>query len=396
MQVGLVGAPNSGKSTFLKAASLADVEIGNYPFTTIEANRGIGYVTAPCPCKERDVSCDPQNSECKDGVRLIPVKMLDVAGLVPDAHEGKGLGNQFLDDLREADALIHVLDISGRTNAKGEKTENYDPYKNIKFLEEELNKWFIDIFEREWQKFASEIEIEKQEFEEQLLSRFSGLKINKEDIKEVLRSLDLDPEKPSTWQENDIEKFCKELRERTKPILIAANKIDIPGSDENYEKTKEKTESETMPCCTEAELALREAAQNGLISYVPGQSKFDVLAGENLSKEQNKALDFVKNILDNYGSTGVQRCINTAVFDLLDMIVVYPVENENNLTDKKENVLPDAILIKEGSTTEDLAYKIHTDIGEKFIGAIDCKTKRKVGADQKLEDGDIVKILTSN
>ncbi|MFP4045929.1 MAG: redox-regulated ATPase YchF [Candidatus Aenigmatarchaeota archaeon] len=396
MQVGLVGAPNSGKSTFLKAASLADVEIGNYPFTTIDANRGIGYVTVPCPCRKRNISCDPQNSECKDGTRLVPVKLLDVAGLVPDAHKGKGLGNQFLDDLREADALIHVLDVSGRTNAKGEKTEDYDPKGNIEFLEEELDKWFIDIFEREWQKFASEIEMEHRDFEDQLLSRFSGLKIDKNDIRTVLMDLDLNPEKPSTWNEENREEFCRGLRKRTKPILIAANKIDLPGSEENYERIKEESNSETVACCAEAELALREAAQHGLIDYTPGEKEFEITDEGGLSKKQSKALEFVEKILENYGSTGVQRCLNSAVFDLLDMIVVYPVENEHKLTDKKGNVLPDAILIEKGSTTEDLAYKIHSDIGDKFIGAIDCKTERKIGADHELENGDIVKILTSS
>lgn len=395
MQVGLVGAPNSGKSTFLKASTLTDVEIQSYPFTTVQMNKGVGYVTVDCPCQSLEVCCDPQNSRCVDGTRLVPVKMLDVAGLVPDAHEGRGLGNQFLDDLREADALIHVLDISGRTNAEGEPTQDYDPYKNVEFLERELDFWYRDIFKREWRKFSSEIETQHLDFQEQLLSRFSGLKIGKEDISNVIRELDLNPEKPSDWSGEEIEKFASLLRKKTKPMLIAANKIDLPEAEGKYEDVKERTSLEVIPCCAEAELALREASQNDLIEYTPGSADFEIRKSGKISDEQGEALDFVRKILSKHGSTGVQRCLNRAVFDLLDQIVVYPVEDKTKLTDRHGNVLPDAVLLESGSTTEDLAYKVHTDIGEKFIGAINCKTGRKIGADYKLENGDIVKILTS-
>lgn len=396
MKVGLVGAPNSGKSTFLKASTLADVEIQSYPFTTIDMNKGVGYVTVRCPCQDLDVSCDPQNSRCIDGTRLVPVKMLDVAGLVPDAHRGKGLGNQFLDDLREADALIHVLDISGRTDAEGEPTQDYDPYNNIEFLEKELDFWYKDIFKREWRKFSSEIETEHLDFEEQLLSRFSGLKITKQDISEVVRKLDVNPEKPSKWTEEEIQDFTSLLRKKTKPMLVAANKIDLPGAEEKHEDVKGKTSLDVIPCCAEAELALREASQNNLIGYIPGSSDFEIKEPGKISQDQSEALDFVEDILDKYGSTGVQKCLNKAVFELLDRIVVYPVEDKSKLTDKQGNVLPDAVLLERGSTAEDLAYKVHTDIGEEFIGAIDCKTGRKIGANHELESGDIIKILTQS
>lgn len=396
MQVGLVGAPNSGKSTFLKACTLADVEIQNYPFTTIEANRGVGYVTSECPCVELGVSCNPQNSKCEGGTRLVPVKILDVAGLVPDAHEGKGLGNQFLDDLREADALLHILDISGRTNAKGEQTEGYDPLENVKFLERELDYWYKDIFMREWRKFSSEIETEKKKFEEQLMDRFSGLKIGKEDVKNVIRSLGLDTGKPSKWSEEDIMNFASGLRKRTKPMVIVANKIDLPGAEENYQRIKKEVDMEAVPCCAEAELALREAKKSGVVDYTPGSDSFEITKPDELSDKQKKALEFVRKLMDKFGSTGAQEALNDAVFELLNMIVAYPVESDTNLTDKKGNVLPDAILLERGSTAEDLAYKVHSDIGDKFIGAINCRTDRKVGSDYELEDGDILKILTSS
>ncbi|MFP4117067.1 MAG: redox-regulated ATPase YchF [Candidatus Aenigmatarchaeota archaeon] len=393
MKVGLVGGPNTGKSTFMKACTLADIEINNYPFTTIDANRGIGYVTTECPCKELDVSCDP-NGKCVDGVRFVPVEMLDVAGLVPDAHEGRGLGNQFLDDLREADALIHVLDISGRTDEEGEPTEGYDPYGNIEFLENELDFWYEDIFEREWKKFSSEIEMENKDFEEQLLSRFSGLKITKDDIRKTINNLGLDKDKPSKWSDEDVSSFATELRKLTKPMIIAANKIDLPEAEGNLEELKDKTDMEVVPCCAEAELALRRASEQGKINYIPGEGDFTVPEEEKLTEKEEKGLGSVEKILEKYGSTGIQQTVNRAVFDLLDMIVVYPVENENNYTDQKGNVLPDAILLERGSTAEDLAYQVHSDIGESFIGAIDCKSGRRISADKTLKNGEIVKILT--
>ena len=391
MRAGLVGAPNTGKSTFMKAATLADVEINNYPFTTIKANRGIGYVTTECPCKELDVSCDP-NGNCVEGTRFVPVEMLDVAGLVPEAHKGRGLGNQFLDDLREADVLIHVLDISGRTDSEGEPTEEHDPYENITFLEKELDFWYEDIFKREWNKISSSVEMENKELERQLLSRFSGLKITREDIKKVLRKLGLDGEKPGKWDDEDVRNFATQLRKETKPMVIAANKIDLPEGEENLEELKKRVDMDVVPCCAEAELALRRALEQDKIKYIPGQGSFEVT--DDLSKKQKKGLDFVEKILDNFGSTGVQETINKAIFELLGMIVVYPVENENNYTDKKGNVLPDAILLEKGSTAEDLAYKVHSDIGEDFIGAIDCRSGRKVGADHELKENDIIKIIT--
>lgn len=387
-----MGAPNTGKSTFMKAATLADIEIQNYPFTTIEANRGVGYVTTECPCRETDTTCDP-NGRCVNGTRFIPINMLDVAGLVPDAHKGRGLGNQFLDDLREADVLIHVLDISGRTDSEGEPTENHDPHENISFLEDELDFWYEDIFMREWNKISSSIELEGKDLENQLLDRFSGLKIERKDIKKAMVKLGLDSEKPGSWTEEDIKGFATELRKQTKPMLVAANKIDLPGSEKKLEDLRARTDLDVLPCCAEAELALRKASEVGKVEYIPGRGDFKV-TDENIPKKQKDALDFVANIIDKYGSTGVQEVINRAVFQLLDLIVVYPVENENKYTDKKGNVLPDAILLENESTAGDLAYKVHSDIGDDMIGAIDCKSGRKIGVDHVLKDGDIIKILT--
>src|SRR2546427_12519009 len=109
MELGVVGKPNVGKSTFFAAATLAPVHIANYPFTTVQANHGVAYVRKKCPHLELGQSCKPKNAPCQGGTRLLPIERLDVAGLVAKAHGGRGLGNPFLDDLRQRPARLPAL-----------------------------------------------------------------------------------------------------------------------------------------------------------------------------------------------------------------------------------------------------------------------------------------------
>jgi len=167
MLVGIVGKPSCGKSTFFKAATLAEAEIANYPFTTIKANHGVGYVKVECADKDFNVQCNPRFGYCLNGIRFVPVDMLDVAGLVPGAHKGLGRGNEFLDDLNQANVLIHVIDVSGSTNEKGEPVEalSYDPAEDIKFLEIELDMWYLRNLTKGWEKFARQVQQEQQEIQ---------------------------------------------------------------------------------------------------------------------------------------------------------------------------------------------------------------------------------------
>lgn len=120
--IGCVGKPSAGKSTFFNAVTDGKAKTGNFPFTTIEPNEGITYFMIQCPCvaKNKSSICQPHYGKCVQGTRYIPIKLLDVAGLIPGASEGAGLGNKFLDDLRHANVLMHIIDVSGRTNEKGE------------------------------------------------------------------------------------------------------------------------------------------------------------------------------------------------------------------------------------------------------------------------------------
>ena len=381
--IGIVGKPNSGKSTFFSAATLATVQIANYPFTTIHPNRGVGYVKVSCPCKEFNLTCNPQNAICKNGIRLLPIELLDVAGLVPGAHEGRGRGNQFLNDLQRADALINVIDASGSTDAEGQPCEpgSRDPKEDMKFLKEELNLWFTALLKKDWEKTTKEISQSKKDAAKVLHEKLGGLGVSEKQIAAALKEGGL-----------RVEDFSRALRKIAKPIIIAANKSDLP---EAQKFMPELAKFGAIPTAADSELALRRAAEHGLINYEPGSTEFS--EEQQLNPEQKKALEFIReNILKKFGNTGVQQCIDKAVFEVLNLIAVYPVEDENKLTDKNGNVLPHTYLVPKGTTSRELAYKVHTQIGENFIAAVDCHTKKRVSADYELKNGDIIKIMAKH
>ncbi|BDC19307.1 redox-regulated ATPase YchF [Acidianus sp. HS-5] len=394
--VGLIGKTNVGKSTFFSAATLVDVEIANRPFVTIEPNVGMAYVKTLCVHNEFKVKCNPKNSICIEDYRFIPIKLVDVAGLIPGAHEGRGLGNKFLDDLRKADVLIHVIDASGSTNEEGVTVESgsRDPEEDIKFVEDEINEWFISIIKKDWEKFARISDLGNKDQIDALLGKLSGLSVNREEIIQSLKESKLENIKFMQWNEEDIRKFGITLRQVSKPIIIAANKDDIQVARKNIDRLKEKYKF-IVPTSAEAELALRKAAKNGLIDYIPGEKEFKIKS-IGLPEKQRKALDYIKtNVLDVYGNTGVQQAINEAVFGALNMITVFPVEDERKLTDRNGNVLPDAILIKKGSTPKELAAAIHSDLAKGFLYAIDARKKIRVGENYQLQDRDVIKIVSS-
>jgi len=395
--LGVVGKPNTGKSTFFSAATLAPVEIANYPFTTIKPNRGVGYVRTPCVHGEFEVEDNPKNSLCLDGLRLIPVEMIDVAGLVPGAWEGRGLGNQFLDEIRRADALIHIVDASGRTDCEGRlcKPGEHDPLEDVQFLEREITMWIASILKKDWAKIARTAEAESKDFYSMLEERLSGLSIKRSQIFEATRKAGLNAEKPTAWSEDNFLKFVDTLRRVSKPMLIVANKMDLPYAEANLEKLKE-LEYIVVPCCAEAELALRRATEKRLIDYKPGDCNFKILQLEKLSESQIKALETIREkVLVKNGSTGVQHAINLAYFQLLSMITVYPVEDLEHLADHNGRVLPDAYLVPYGTTARQFAYLIHTELGESFIYALDARERKRIGENTVLRDRDVISIVSA-
>ncbi|NHJ48673.1 MAG: DUF933 domain-containing protein [Asgard group archaeon] len=395
MLIGIVGKPSSGKSTFLNAACLTASKTGDYPFTTIDPVPGTGYVRIPCACKELDVEDNPQNSICIDGTRLVPINLLDVAGLVPDAWQGRGLGNKLLDDLRRADVLIHVIDFSGSLDADGNNIDrgSYDPEKDIEFLDREIVKWMEQIVSKDWSKLSRTSEAEKIPLDKLLADKLTGLKINQNQIRKALTESKLNVNIPTRWTDEELYSFLSLLRRIAKPMILAANKIDKEGSDDFYTRIKEKYGADIIPCSALTEFNLRKLAEKEIISYTPGDADFKILMEDKLSDKDKEAMNKIKtNILQKYGSTGVQALINRAVFDIMDVISVYPVEDQHKYTDHNGNVLPDVYLVRKGTTAREFAGMIHQDLAKSFINAILVKTQRRIGENYELEDGDIIKI----
>jgi ribosome-binding ATPase len=393
MLIGLVGKPSCGKSTFFKAATMADVLIASYPFATIEPNHGIAYVRVDSLCKELDVKCNPRTGYCTGETRFVPVELMDVAGLVEGASEGKGLGNQFLDSLRQADCFIQIVDVSGTTDMGGNEGTG-DPVADVKMLENELNKWYVGIINRVWEKLARTILSTKQDFSVAIAKQLSGLGVKEGDVKDAVLKLKLNTENLTTWSQDDLLRFAQTLRHITKPMIIAANKADKAGSEDNLKRLKnEFGDLIIIPTSADSELSLRQAAKAELIDYIPGSSNFTINEDQANDKQKAALSSIQENVLDVFGATGVQDVLDKAIFELLKYIAIFPAGSK--LADSKGNVLPDCFLLPEGSTALDFAYFLHTDIGDKFVKAIDVRTKMPVGKDHALNHRDGIEIMTS-
>jgi len=383
----LAGKPNCGKSTFFKAATMAQVEIANYPFTTIDANHGVAYVRTSCPCKTLGITgC----TACKDGVRFVPVAFIDVAGLVPDAHKGKGLGNQFLDNLREADAILHIIDASGATDAEGNPVDagSHDPQEDITFLRYEMTMWVVGILAKHWPRLQRQAQSKISDVYDGVAGVLAGLGITYEDVKSAADEVGIDLRRAS---EDELAPFCDSLLQKTKPMLFVGNKMDT-ASDAMLDALKDVG---CIPASAAAELALRMAAEGGFIDYIPGDPSFTIRGDAKLTAAQRAGIERLGLLIQKHGGTGVQQAINRAVFELLDQIVVYPVEDEHHFTDRQGRVFPDAFLMRRGSTPKDLAFRVHTEIGEGFLYAVDARSGMRIKESTELKDWDIIKIVST-
>jgi hypothetical protein len=393
-RIGLVGKPSVGKSTLFNAATMNEVPEGAYPFTTIDPSVGEAYVRVECPAPEFDETCTPETGFCRHGTRYVPVKLVDVAGLIPGAHEGKGLGNQFLSDLNETDVLVHVVDFSGTTDLEGESTEGHDPREDIDFLERELDQWYLGILRKAVEKYEGAYEGAEPEIAEYVATQMDAFGVSSDLAKQVIlaQGLDLDP---ATWEARDELELARELRVRTKPMVVAANKMDHPDAAANWERITADPEYDHLtftPVSAHAEKALKQADEGGVVEYDPGADGFEVVG--DVSMEQKRGLEAIRGFVDEFGGTGVQTALETALFDVLGVVPVFPGSATGVVTDEGK-VLRDCFLLPPDATVEDFAYFLHTDIGDGLLHGIDCRTKRQVGASHQLAARDVVELITT-
>jgi ribosome-binding ATPase YchF (GTP1/OBG family) len=398
LKIGLVGKTNAGKTTFFNAATLLSAPVSTYPFTTKKPNIGQAYVKTICVCKELGVKDNPRNSTCIDRARFIPVQLIDLPGLIKGSWMGKGLGTQFLSVASQADALIHIADASGSVDAEGKLTKHGmgNPVADVYDIEEELVRWFAKVIEKTLKKLKEHPK-KGSSIDRLFTQDLAGLKITSEHVARALEMNALADKDLGRWKREDVWNFAKSVRQVSKPTLIIANKMDLAPAEKNYEKlVKEFGQAFVIPASSDAELALRRAEQKGYIEYVPGEEAFRVKDREKLTHEQRDALTYVEQrVFSKWIRTGVQFALNTCVFKLMGMNVVYPVEDPEKFSDKKGNVLPDVFLVPYNASVADLAAQVHTQLAKTMIYAIDARTKIRLPADYKLKDRDIVTIVAA-
>ena len=425
MRIGLVGKPNVGKSTAFAALTESAVEIANYPFTTIDPNVGVTFLPAEanCPCetlrtkRESDGRlspvtdddpragslCEPRTGSCIGFRRTVPVTLIDVAGLVPGAHDGKGRGNQFLNDLAQCDALIQVVDASGSTDIEGNPMGpgSCDPIEEHAFLVEELAMWIHGILDTGWGRGVRRVQAEGERgLVDFITAQLTGIGGTEPRIMSAISSFKSehpDLGVPWEWDTSVLVSMAHHLRRAIFPLCVAANKADIAETGAwNALATKVEAEGGILvPTSADSELALRRASKAGFIHYPPGAESFTLSEkGESeLNLAQRKGLDAISERLERLGGTGLVPLVSRIVRERLERIVAYPVQDENHWTDGDGRVLPDALLVQRGTTAKGLAYAVHTDLGDGFIRAVDGRIGRVIGAEHEIDDNDVIKIV---
>lgn len=399
IKIGLIGKTNTGKTTFFNAATLSSGEVSTYPFTTKKPVSGTANAITLCVHPEFKVEDNPNNSKCVDGWRYIPVELIDLPGLIKDAWKGKGLGNQFLSIAAQSDALLHVVDASGGIDSSGKIAEvgAGDPISDFADIEEELIMWYHKILEGNRDKISKLLK-SGTEFVDAITDLYRGIGVTKTNVKDALHLAGLEEKEFEDFEIMDSKKFATNLRSLSKPTLIVANKIDVEDADKNFARLRERfIDMITVPASADSELSLRKAEQKGLIKYSPGSEQFEIIKLDELTQKQKGALDFIKkDIMGEYMRTGVQFAINIAVFKLLKMNSVYPVADEKTLSDGQGRVLPDLILMKEGSTINDLAKEIHTDLTKGLLYGKDLRYNLRLPINYQLRDRDVVSLVNAS
>jgi ribosome-binding ATPase len=399
IRIGLIGKTNAGKTTLFNSMTLLSGDISTYPFTTKSPEVGVASTVTLCVHKEFGVQDTPANSKCEDGWRFVPVEVTDLPGLIKGAWMGKGLGNQFLSVAAQSDALLHVVDASGSVDREGRITEpgSGDPAADFADVELELVLWYTKLFNSNITKISKLSKTPGYGLPEAVAEVLQGIGVKKEHVVHALDESLLKEKGFDSWNEKDVQNFCWILREVSKPTLIIANKMDLPYAAENFQKLRDTHKGLiVVPTSGEAELTLRRAEAKGLIKYVPGEERFEILRPQDLNDAQRSALAYIRRkVFGEYLRTGVQFALNIAVFKLLKMNAVYPVADAEKLTDKHGRTLPDVYLMPTGSTVEELAKTVHTDLAKGLVYAVDVRTGLHLPVNYVLRDRDVLSIVST-
>ncbi len=399
IRIGLIGKTNAGKTTLFNSMTLLSGEVSNYPFTTKTPETGITSVVTPCVHGEFGVEDRPVNSKCADGWRFIPVEVTDLPGLIKGAWMGKGLGNQFLSVAAQSDALLHVVDASGSVDKDGKISEpgTGDPIADFDDVELELVQWYAKLFSQNLPKISKLSKTPGYGVPSAVEEVMQGIGVRREHVAKAMNDVMLGDKPFDSWTEKEIQSFCWSLREVSKPTLIIANKMDLPFAADNFRRLREKYKGLiVLPTSGEAELTLRRAESRGLIRYVPGEERFEILHPQDLNDAQRTALAYIRRkVFGEYLRTGVQFGLNIAVFKLLKMNAIYPVADPEKVADKQGRVLPDVYLLPSGSTVEDLARTVHTDLPKGLVYAMDVRTGLHLPANYVLRDRDVLSIVST-
>lgn len=307
----------------------------------------------------------------------MPIELLDVAGLVPGAHEGKGLGNKFLDDLRHADALVHVVDVSGTTDAEGKATRGYDPSYDIVWLRSEIVQWIRGNLMQKWGSIKRRHVAIKATAVETLQGQFSGYGSTAAVVARTLDKMGL-KEPLEHWSDETIDKVVQAFTDEKFPTVIALNKIDHADADKNISKIAKMQDPKSIVLCSAiSEVFLRKLAKQGFIKYTEGSefvdTREDLIAdgdpeGGGLKEMDDKLKQRIENLKDmvlyRFGSTGVVQVLSRAA-ELLGLVPVFPVRNVGSFgsgqTSGSTAVFRDCVLVGKNTTVADAARKIMGD-----------------------------------
>lgn len=376
--IGIVGKPSSGKSTTLNSLTDASAKTGSFPFTTIDPNKATGYLQVDCACARvgKEEFCKPNYGWCTNGRRSVPIMLLDVAGLVPGAHQGRGLGNKFLDDLRHADALIHVVDVSGTTDAEGKATRGYDPIDDIEWLQDEIFRWIEGNLKERWGSIKRRHTATKSSVVDTLQNQFSGYGSTADLVARALHGLKLPP--LEEWTNEQISEVVRAFTKEKFPTVLALNKVDHPDADKNISKIMKKYPEVPMVLTSAvSEVFLRKLVKQNFIKYEEGTEFLDTI--DDLPEEEHgdlkeldpKLQERVESIRDmvlfRFGSTGVVQVLQAAA-EVLHLIPAYPVKNIHNFGGAQ--VFRDCVLVKSGTTVGQFSRKIMGDIPIAFIEGV--------------------------